>query len=104
MRMSAEARVIRHVVISGRVQGCGFRVWTERQALARSLEGWVRNRRDGTVEAVFSGPAAAVEAMIAAAHKGPPLSGVTRVDVRDGDAIELAARPAGEKFSLLATV
>jgi acylphosphatase len=102
--MSAKPRLIRHVVVSGRVQGCGFRVWTERQALGRSLEGWVRNRRDGTVEAVFAGPAAAVEAMIAACHRGPPLSQVTGVVVRDGDAVQLAARPAGEMFSLLATV
>jgi acylphosphatase len=102
--MNAEPRVIRHVVMSGKVQGCGFRVWTERQALGRGLEGWVRNRRDGTVEAVFAGPAAAVEAMIAACHKGPPLSHVTQVVVRDGEAIQLAARPAGERFSLLTTV
>jgi acylphosphatase len=102
--MSDEPRVIRHVVMSGKVQGCGFRVWTERQALGRSLEGWVRNRRDGTVEAVFAGPADAVAAMIAVCHKGPPLSQVTRVVARDGEAIQLAARPAGEKFSLLTTV
>jgi acylphosphatase len=98
------ARVIRHVVLTGRVQGCGFRYWTERQAHARGLEGWVRNRRDGTVEAVFAGPAAAVEAMIAACHKGPPLAHVTRVDARDGDAPLLAARPAGEQFAVRPTV
>ena len=47
-------RIIRAIVL-GRVQGVGYRNWTERQALARGLHGWVRNRRDGTVEAVFAG-------------------------------------------------
>jgi acylphosphatase len=98
------APVIRHVVISGRVQGCGFRRWTERQALARHLEGWARNRRDGSVEAVFYGPVAVVDDMIAACRKGPPYAHVTGLVTRAGDAHELAARPAGEIFAVLATV
>jgi acylphosphatase len=97
-------QVVRHVIVSGRVQGCGFRAWTERQARARGLEGWVRNRRDGNVEAVFCGPAAAVEAMIASCHEGPAFARVTGVVVRDGDASHLAARPAGEAFVVLSTV
>ena len=48
--------VIRHVVIRGRVQGVGFRAWTEYTTLERGLQGWVRNRRDGAVEALFAGP------------------------------------------------
>ena len=52
--MSTQA--IRHVVIRGRVQGVGYRAWTEYTALDHGLEGWVRNRRDGAVEAVFAGP------------------------------------------------
>src|SRR3546814_4750154 len=52
------------VVISGRVQGVWYRAWTERQAAALGLDGWVRNRRDGTVEAVLSGDVAVVEQMI----------------------------------------
>ena len=48
--------VIRHVTISGRVQGVGYRAWVESEATARRLEGWVRNRRDGSVEALFCGP------------------------------------------------
>ena len=47
--------VIRHVTISGRVQGVGYRAWVESEATARHLEGWVRNRRDGSVEALFPG-------------------------------------------------
>ena len=54
---------IRHVMIRGRVQGVGYRYFVEREAQSRGLEGWVRNRRDGSVEAVFSGPAEAVTAI-----------------------------------------
>src|SRR5579883_1659495 len=56
-RMS-QNRAIRRVIIRGRVQGVGFRAWTEHEARRRALDGWVRNRRDGAVEAVFAGPAA----------------------------------------------
>lgn len=102
--MNREERVIRHVFISGRVQGIGFRVWTERQALARGLEGWVRNRSDGRVEALFAGPAAAVASVIEALQKGPPLSTIERVDEREGHVLQLAAKPTAEKFALLPTV
>ena len=47
---------IRQVTIRGRVQGVGYRAWVEHQATAHDLEGWVRNRRDGSVEALFAGP------------------------------------------------
>ena len=60
-----------HVTIRGRVQGVGFRAWTELTALERGLEGWVRNRRDGSVEALFVGSADAVAAMVAACRHGP---------------------------------
>jgi acylphosphatase len=70
-----------HVVISGRVQAIGFRAWTERQATARGLSGWVCNRREGTVEAVFAGEAEAVEAMLVAARIGPPGARVDAVAV-----------------------
>lgn len=56
--------VIVRVVIRGRVQGVGFRAWTEGIAAERELEGWVRNRRDGSVEAVFGGTQAAVRAPV----------------------------------------
>jgi acylphosphatase len=62
---------IRHVTIRGRVQGVGYRYFVEREARSRDLEGWVRNRRDGGVEAVFAGRAEAVAAMIAACRRGP---------------------------------
>ncbi len=76
----AEPRSV-HVRISGFVQGVGFRAWTERRATALGLSGWVRNSEDGDVEAVFSGPAGAVEAMLAACREGPRHSRVERVEV-----------------------
>jgi acylphosphatase len=71
------------VVVSGRVQGVGFRDWTQREALARDLAGWVRNRRDGTVEAVFAGEGADVDAMLTALRDGPPASRVKQVAAED---------------------
>ncbi|MEI6556912.1 MAG: acylphosphatase [Rhodospirillaceae bacterium] len=64
------------VRITGRVQGVWYRGWTVQQASRLGLSGWVRNRADGSVEAVFAGPAAAVEAMVAACRTGPPAAGV----------------------------
>lgn len=66
-------------VISGRVQGVWYRAWTEQEAIARGLDGWVRNRSDGTVEAVFSGPDAQVDAMLDACKTGPRLARVEGV-------------------------
>ena len=69
------------LVIKGRVQGVSYRYWTVTEATARGLDGWVRNRRDGSVEAVIAGPAQAVDAMIAACREGPPAARVTDVDI-----------------------
>lgn len=60
-----------HVSVTGRVQGVGYRAFVEGEAVARGLSGWVRNRRDGSVEAVFSGESAVVEAMLDACRRGP---------------------------------
>jgi len=65
------AEIAVRLVIEGRVQGVGFRYWTVEQAKEFKLTGWVRNRRDGTVEALVSGDEVAVKAMIAACAKGP---------------------------------
>jgi acylphosphatase len=70
-------------------------------ALERGLQGWVRNRRDGSVEALFAGPADAVSAMVAECHRGP--GRVDRVDQRGGTAEEFALRRRGELFSVLPT-
>ena len=62
------------LVISGRVQGVGFRAFVERQAFKRRLRGWVRNRRDGTVEALLIGEESALGEMEAACRRGPSLA------------------------------
>ena len=67
-------------IVAGRVQGVWYRAWTAEQAASRGLRGWVRNRRDGTVEALFAGPVDAVDGMLAACGEGPPLAKVTAVD------------------------
>ena len=67
------------VRISGRVQGVWFRAWTEQRATALGLDGWVRNRRDGDVEALFAGADEAVEAMVAECWNGPPRARVDTV-------------------------
>jgi acylphosphatase len=72
-----------HVAIRGRVQGVGYRAFVERQARARGLRGWVRNRRDGSVEAVFSGDDADVDATIAACRSGPRTAAVDDVAVTE---------------------
>lgn len=73
----------RHLRIAGRVQGVGYRDALRREALARGLAGWVRNRRDGTVEAVLQGDPRALEEVIAWARRGPPAASVERVDVQE---------------------
>jgi acylphosphatase len=73
------------VRIEGRVQGVGFRAFVEMNAAELELRGWVRNRRDGAVEAVFQGPDAAVEEMLRLCAMGPPASVVERVEtIGDG--------------------
>jgi acylphosphatase len=96
-------RCIRHIIIRGQVQGVGYRAWVEDTALIRGLDGWVRNRRDGTVEAVFAGSADEVAAMIDACLRGPPSASVQGIDQRDGTAADLSLRRAGEGFSVLST-
>jgi acylphosphatase len=95
---------IRHVVIRGRVQGVGYRAWVEHQAHVRRLDGWVRNRRDGSVEAVFAGPDAVVSDMIAACRRGPSAARVDAIDNDAGSPDLLNLREAGEGFSVLSTV
>jgi acylphosphatase len=101
--MNGAAQTIRRVIIRGRVQQVGFRAWTEYTALEHGLEGWVRNRRDGAVEAVFAGSAEAVAEMVAACRQGPPGAHVEGIDQRDGAARDLALRRPGDLFSVLPT-
>jgi acylphosphatase len=95
---------IRQVTIRGRVQGVGYRYWVEQQARAHGLEGWVRNRRDGSVEALFAGPEDVVSNMVASCRRGPSSARVDAVDQRPGDADALNLRRPGERFSVLPTI
>ena len=69
--------------IYGRVQGVGFRAWTVSEAERLGLTGWVRNRRDGSVEALFAGPDEVVEQMLERCRRGPPLAVVERIEQRE---------------------
>jgi acylphosphatase len=98
------SKAILHVTIRGRVQGVGYRAWIEHQAIASRLDGWVRNRRDGSVEAVFAGPASVVAEMVAQCRHGPPSAHVESV-LNDAASPELLnLRPTGGGFSVLPTV
>jgi acylphosphatase len=98
------SRAILQVMIRGRVQGVGYRAWVEYQAKASGLEGWVRNRRDGSVEALFAGPPTRVAEMVALCRHGPPSSRVENVTSETAGVDELNLRRAGEAFSVLGTV
>ena len=101
--MTEEGRIIRHMSVRGLVQGVGYRAFVERHALRHGLEGWVRNRKDGSVEAVFAGSAAAVAAMIAECRIGPRHGRVDAFDQREATEDELKLRAPGDVVSLLPT-
>lgn len=94
--------IVRHVVVRGQVQGVGFRMFVEEAAERLALEGWVRNRRDGSVEAVFSGSEQAVLAAIDACRDGPRGGRVTAIEVEGGDA-SLFQQCGGARFAVLPT-
>ena len=85
---SGEKRTRRHVIVSGRVQGVFFRDTTRRKARERGVHGWVRNAHDGTVEAVFEGEPAAVEAMLDFCRRGPERARVDRLEVQTDQPLE----------------
>jgi acylphosphatase len=96
--------IARQFIIRGRVQGVGYRMAMTEAALALGVTGWVRNRRDGTVEALFVGDVDAVEDTIAACRKGPPGARVDAVETREGGAEELAECVQGASFAVLPTL
>ena len=98
--MADKPRVIRHFFVRGRVQGIGYRAWAASEAARLGLEGWVRNRRDGSVEAIVAGPPDKVAVMIEAAR----LARVTGMDVGEGTNRDLEDRRRGETFSVLSTM
>jgi acylphosphatase len=87
-----------HVMIAGRVQGVGYRAWTAATARDLGLSGWVRNRREGTVEAVFEGTDAQLAEMLQRCRRGPRDANVTHIEVI-GDGVG-----AHQSFEVRATV
>jgi acylphosphatase len=87
--------VTKRLLVTGRVQGVGFRFYMQRKARELGLTGWVRNCRDGSVEAVIQGAPEAVELMIAWARRGPPSAVVSEVRVTNatGDFDTFETRP-----------
>jgi acylphosphatase len=94
--------MIRRLTVHGGVQGVWYRGWAVEAARALGLSGWVRNRRDGSVEAVVSGRAAEVAQMVAVCREGPRGSVVDHVEEAPADRTLLAQAPAGA-FSILPT-
>jgi acylphosphatase len=82
-----------HARITGRVQGVGYRAWTVATASKFGLSGWVRNRKDGSVEALFYGTQAQLDDMVKACRKGPLLAKVEHIDL-----VESQETPAEERF------
>jgi acylphosphatase len=74
-----------NIRIEGRVQGCGFRDFAVREANGRKLRGWIRNRSDGSLEALAHGPTKEVEAFIATCMKGPNGARVTAVNLQPAE-------------------
>jgi acylphosphatase len=97
------SEAVRHVRVRGQVQGVGFRMFVEDAAAMHGVAGWVRNRRDGSVEAVFAGTPEAVRAVVEACRRGPRGAWVEALDESEANAELLARRHPGERFSVLRT-
>jgi acylphosphatase len=91
------------LIIHGRVHGVGYRAFVEREAKERQLEGWVRNRRDGSVETVIAGDEMTLDDMIEVCGRGPAVARVDWMDIEDADVEDLQRREPGELFSVLMT-
>lgn len=86
--MTEDQHMAVRLVIHGRVQGVWFRNWTMGEAKSLGVDGWVRNRADGTVEALLSGSVDPVRQLIARCHDGPPMARVDRIDEHVADPVE----------------
>jgi len=92
--------VTRHVLAEGLVQGVGYREFTRRSALRLNISGWVRNRSDGTVEALLRGAARDIEAILTAMREGPRGARVANLRLLEPPAGDLE----GAAFEVLATI
>jgi acylphosphatase len=100
--MADDERIVR-VTIRGLVQGVGYRAWTRTEAERRGIRGFVRNRLNGNVEAVFAGAADVVQALCEVCRQGPRLAQVESVEIEDIDAGALAEFGIGSGFRQLST-
>jgi acylphosphatase len=75
----------KHIIIKGKVQGVGFIYWLYKEAIQRNIDGWVRNKISGEVEALLIGNDVEVNNIIKLCKKGPPSSEVTKINVKDYD-------------------
>lgn len=100
--MTGAEKIVR-ATISGRVQGVGYRAWVQREARAKGVRGWVRNRSNGEVEALFAGPPEAVEALCATCWRGPAHARVDKVEVLVADSTA-ALGGEGAGFRQIATL
>ena len=73
----------KHIIISGKVQGVGFRHWLYKAAIQRKIDGWVRNKISGEVEALLIGDDVEIDNLIRLCEKGPPSSKVTKIKVQN---------------------
>ena len=73
----------KHIVITGRVQGVGFRYWLYKAAVRNNINGWVKNKISGEVEALLIGNAVKIDNLIKLCEKGPPSSKVTKVEIQN---------------------
>jgi acylphosphatase len=96
--MPSFEKIVR-VQVSGRVQGVGFRAFVQRHAESRGIAGWVRNRGNGDVEAVFAGTESAVTALCEACRRGPSPAFVERLDVFEADRTALGETAETGEFA-----
>jgi acylphosphatase len=98
-RLAAMSPVVQRLSVHGRVQGVSFRASMAREARRLGVLGWVRNRPDGTVEAVVAGAPEAVHGLVNWARRGPSAARVTRLDIRveagDESFTSFEQRPTG---------
>ncbi|TAL83693.1 MAG: acylphosphatase [Beijerinckiaceae bacterium] len=99
-----DAETAVRIIVRGRVQGVGYRAFVLSQAQARGIAGWVRNRRNGDVEAVFAGPGGAVKALCEICREGPPYAAVEALDIIPADRQELSEVDMQDRFVLRPTL